>query len=450
MAYVWYGTAIATACGLSMAIAPTLGPALMAGTESASATKALNLSKAELAPQAVDTQTVDTQTVDTQTIDAQKNVDAQENADLTLYQAAGELAEQAAIASAEVEKATDSATHNAGQSRTDSVERSRLIQQSRTLWQAALKKLDGIPDDSPLSERKLQKQSDYQKQLAAAVRQTTALQKTFIADTLQDVGVVDPNQVHITLCRLKESKPSPQVSSEHCQHHQGDQLLASAASLIKVPVAIALIEKSTADSIPLTTKLLVSTDNYTENSEGLSLEVGREYSLQEVMSQMIQASDNIGTNQLIDYLGYESINQALSDYEQTSVGHKLMGNEAMPANFGEGINQTTTNDITAMMTAVYHTAESQSLRTALARQQDKELGHAALQTAGPKVQWLGEKTAQNNLLVGTTLAMSIEETPYILTVALDNSSDIEALRDIISRLAIHLSQNGPLVSSVKP
>ena len=188
MAYVWYGTAIATACGLGVLLTASLNRLPEGAT-----VRSVNRVAAEVIASQNSSQHVSQQS------------------ELSLYQAADEFAQQASVAAQRVQSQTDS---------TDSLERSQALRQSRVYWQQAIKKLNEIPASSGLSARAKTKQKDYQKELAVAVREAAVLRETFIADTLQDVGVVDPNQVHITLCRLKESKPSPQVSSEYCQHHQ--------------------------------------------------------------------------------------------------------------------------------------------------------------------------------------------------------------------------------------
>jgi beta-lactamase class A len=39
--------------------------------------------------------------------------------------------------------------------------------------------------------------------------------------------------------------------------------------------------------------------------------VGAEYPLQVILADMVSASGNIATNQLIDYLGWDGVNQIL-------------------------------------------------------------------------------------------------------------------------------------------
>ncbi|MEO1446217.1 MAG: serine hydrolase [Cyanobacteria bacterium J06635_11] len=254
-----------------------------------------------------------------------------------------------------------------------------------------------------------------------------------------------------------ESKREPleltadgQLNPKQCRHFQGDTPMASAASLIKLPIAVALLAKIKRENLDLDDKLYIEPGNFTENSAGASIEIGNEYPLRKVMAQMIQESDNVATNQLIDYLGYDAMNKTMRslNYPQTRIGHKLIGAEAAPADFGEGINQTTTNDITAMMANIYglNRPGDEEILTALSNQQDWELGYEGLKEVRLQAKWLGEKTGQNNLVIATTMAMAIGEERYVLTVAIDEDSDIYALREIVGGVAEHLVMQGALVT----
>ncbi|NJM96919.1 MAG: serine hydrolase [Phormidesmis sp. RL_2_1] len=372
----------------------------------------------------------------------------QRNSDLDSYQDAIVLANQA-IATAE-------SAENA-EARALSL---KLTQQERILWQNALAKLARIPARSELHERATAKQRLYRQKLAIVEGTLTAAKQTFLADIIQAVDV-DSTRLHVTLCQLDplpvasaQKMASPllaadgQLNRQRCRHHQGDQFLASPASLIKVPIAIALMFKVHEANLDPSQKILIDPNNFTENGGDEPIEVGNEYSLQEIMEQMIEGSDNIATNQLVDYLGYAYIEKALTQlgYRQTSVGHKLMGDQVMPINFGNGTNRATTDNITAMMAQIYSGTRpgDDIILAALSRQQDQEIGYSALQSVDPAVKWLGEKTGQNNRVIGTTLAVEIDQVRYILTVALDNDSDIYMLQQIIGQIATYLAQNGPL------
>ena len=367
----------------------------------------------------------------------------------------------------------------------------------RDLWRSALKQLATIPKSSALYKRATEKQARYERLLANAERKLTDANENFLEEVIQSANV-DAASVHVTLCQIEKqtndekqtdekkqigsnaaaSPPPPrpdegELDSDRCRQYQGDQLMASPASLIKLPIALALVHQSidsaSADAPNLSQKILIDPGNFTENAAGAVIETGEKYTLRQIMSHMISQSDNIATNQLIDYLGYDDINQAIAQlgYQQTVVGHKLAGDQVMPANFGNGNNQTSTNDITAMMAQVYQstTLGDQDIVKALGNQSDRELGYDALMTdsvkgdstadfvthstadspARSEVKWLGEKTAQNAKVLASSLVMQVGQEDYVLTVALDNNGDAYALRQIIYGIADHLAKVGPLV-----
>lgn len=423
------------------------------------------------------------------------------------YQQAADLAEKAVAA------------FNSANSADSDTARLDLTLRERDLWRSALKKIAAVPTRSDLHERAIAKQAQYEKLLANAENKIAKANQDFILGIIQAANI-NPSGVHVTLCQIEAAQtakavepeptaqqkaakkpeqkvetiaadPSPPVllkkgklDGHYCRQHQGDQLMASAASLIKVPIALALVHH-TADhsdaagakpiSVNLSQKIVIDPGNFTENAAGAIIEIGEEYTLQKVMSHMISDSDNIATNQLIDYLGYDNINQALSQlgYSRTSVGHKLAGDQVMPEGFGVGSNQTSTNEITAMMAQMYESNASgnKAIVTALGNQSDRELGYEALMandraaastaasTAGltadatasstatnkAKIEWLGEKTAQNAQVLASTLIMQVGQERYVLTVALDNSGDAYAIRQIVSGIADHLAKVGPLV-----
>ncbi|MGI8935942.1 MAG: serine hydrolase, partial [Phormidesmis sp.] len=279
---------------------------------------------------------------------------------------------------------------------------------------------------------------------------------------------VNPDLVHVTLCQIDpvetrlsahtvsqqdSQAQSGQIDGDLCRHHRGDQPMASPASLIKVPVAVALMHKVTAEEIDLDSEIYIDPGNFTEDAQGAVIEVGNEYPLRKVMSSMINQSNNTATNQLIDYVGRDYIAKALNDlgYTDTYAGHKLVGDRVMPQNSGSRGNRLTTNTMTAMMVQIYQleTPGDEELVSALVSQHDQELGYEALKDLGPAVHWIGEKTGQNNRVLGSTLAVKIGEERYALTVALDHSGDVVAMQQIIRAIAAHLLETGPLSGRVE-
>ena len=376
-------------------------------------------------------------------ISTAETIDAEEH-----YRRAMELANQGVAAYQLARKARESG---------DLRESLELTQRERFLWRESLKQLQGIPKDSVLSERAISKRIQYRKLLATAESKLSTTDGLFITNSIEAAGV-DPQGVHITLCQIGSASGAPvsspvqqgSISGELCRHHQGDELMASAASLIKVPIAIALLHKADTENIDLDEPTYVDFSNFTEDAEGTKIQVEETYPLRQIMARMIDQSNNVATNQLIDYLGRDYIEQTLKEmgYSNTYAGHKLAGDVIMPADPGDLSNQSTTHDITAMMVDVYSLkiGEHSELIKALLAQSDQELGYTALKDMGPAVEWLGEKTGQNDRVLATTLAVKIGEERYALTMAMDYSGDVHGMRETIRSVVTHILETGPLVS----
>jgi len=303
-------------------------------------------------------------------------------------------------------------------------------QQTQFLWHQALNNLHEVPQNSFLAPLTASKTQEYRENFTAATSQVQQAKSDFLAAVARESGLSD--QASIGICHL----------SRECVHLRGDLPPVSPASLIKLPIAVALMQKVEKEKISLNKEVFVARGNFTEDSSTQILS-DRNYPLQLLLEEMIDRSSNIATNQLIDYLGADYINQFLENrgYQVTRVNYKLMGEKIMPTNPGSGPNRVTANELTEMMVQIYNgeTPGAKMLVETLNRQYDRALGFAALQ--GTKAQWLGEKTGENSLVLGTTLAMSIDGEAYMMTV-IDrrSSSDIE-IRKSISKIADYISKN---------
>lgn len=298
--------------------------------------------------------------------------------------------------------------------------------QAQTLWQQALNSLHAIPSDSRLAELKTRKTKEYEAYLATATHEAKLAQSAFLTEIAKHSGL--SAQAMITVCH----------SSGVCRDLRGNQLPASPASLAKVPLAIALLQKTNAENISLDTSIYVEPGNFTEDASP-KIRVGQHHSLRAILWQMIDHSSNIAANQLIDYLGSDYINQVLQShgYQMTRVNHKFMGETTMPANPGQSKNRLTGNELTRMMMQIYNREHpsDEVLIKALNHQVDRNLGFAALQ--GSAAQWLGEKTGRNSQVLGTTVALKIARERYFITVIDSRSGDL-SLRQCIAQIADHL------------
>jgi len=302
-------------------------------------------------------------------------------------------------------------------------------QQTQFLWNQALNNLQSVPQDSFLASLTASKTQQYRENLTAATSQVQQAKSDFLAAVARESGL--SGQASIGICRL----------SRECVHLRGDVPPVSPASLIKLPIAVALMQKVETEKISLDKEVFVNRGNFTEDSSTKILSP-KNYPLKTLLEEMIDRSSNTATNQLIDYLGWDYINQFLDNrgYQVTRVNFKLMGEKIMPANPGSGRNRVTANELTEMMVQIYNgeAPGAKQLIETLNGQYDRALGFAALQ--GTKAQWLGEKTGQNSLVLGTTLAMSIDGEAYVMTVIDTRSGDLQ-MRESISKIADYISRN---------
>ncbi|MGL5063083.1 MAG: serine hydrolase [Microcoleus sp.] len=303
-------------------------------------------------------------------------------------------------------------------------------QQTQFLWQQAIDNLQEIPRNSFLASLTASKSQEYQENLTAATERLRQAKSNFLSAIARESGL--SGNASIGICSL----------SRQCINLRGNVPPVSPASLIKVPVAVALMDKVETEKISLNEKVFVERGNFTEDSS-TQIVSSKNYPLKTLLEEMIDRSSNTATNQLIDYLGWDYINQSLANrgYQVTRVKSKLMGQKIRPANLGPGPNRLTANELTEMMVQIYNgeTPGAKLLVEILNQQYDRNIGFAGLQ--GTEAQWLGEKTGENSLVLGTTVAMSVDGEAYIITVIDSRSGSDLQMRKSISKIAEFLSKN---------
>ncbi|TQR08626.1 serine hydrolase [Psychrobacillus lasiicapitis] len=123
----------------------------------------------------------------------------------------------------------------------------------------------------------------------------------------------------------------------------GDELFY-AASVIKVPIMVAVFSAVERGEISLTDELILKEDDFVGGSGVLQhLTPGTSLSICDIVMLMIIQSDNTATNILIDLVGVEHIVQTMKEagMEKSTFYNKLMMNNPRP----KGYNQITANDI---------------------------------------------------------------------------------------------------------
>ena len=211
------------------------------------------------------------------------------------------------------------------------------------------------------------------------------------------------------------------------------------------------MKKVVDEEIDITDSMYVEPHNWTENANGAKIYVRHEYPIREVMVRMIKESNNIATNQLLDYLGWDYMDNALQEmgYEQTKIRTKLIGDRTAPTrNRAVGRNVMTSNEVTEMMRQVYTFSSpgADEILDAMVGQYDWEFGYTAIsQLRSKRVAWIGEKTGQNSKVIGSSTAVKIDDERYVLTVTIDNSGNQRMLRQVIGDVVQHIWSGDHLV-----
>jgi beta-lactamase class A len=307
------------------------------------------------------------------------------------------------------------------------------LQDAKSLWQEAIDTFQQIPANSDYRDRVEEKIATSQKKLGEITYRLEVAQSDFLADIAKSSGL--SRRAKMTICHLQ---------SHRCRRLRGNEHPRSAASLMKLPVAVAVMHKLTTENIRFDTPIYVDPSNYTEDASDIW--VGQEYPIETVLNQMIAKSSNIATNQLIDYLGWDYINQVLAKrgFKDMRISFKVMGDRIMPRNPGYASNLLTSDELTEMMIQIYNREHlgDERLILALQGQYDRALGFAGIETAVGN--WLGEKTGQTSKVLGTTLAMNLFGETYIITVIDDGYYSEPTIRRVVSEIADYILQNGHL------
>lgn len=300
-------------------------------------------------------------------------------------------------------------------------------------WNQALEYLDNIPRDSSFSNQSQQKQKEYQKNRNFIDYKLENKHSQWLGVIAESSPIYKQN-IMITICNF----------SDVCRRFQGSKEILSPASLIKMPVAVAVMKKVNKDQIKLEHKIKVMSGNFTEDAS--DIRVGKEYPLNHLLFRMINQSSNIATNQLIDYLGWDAVNENLrkSGYQKTYIGYKVVGERTYPTNAGCCPNRLTTDELTQMMVDIYtiNNPENKALVKFLAAQEDQTMGYAAFQ--GKEMTWLGEKTGRHSKFKGTTLAAKIHDKKYIITVAITRGTADIVVSNLVNKIAKKIHKSGDL------
>lgn len=289
-------------------------------------------------------------------------------------------------------------------------------------WQTALDWLDQVPRDSLWGQWADDRQGLYRYHLATAHYEASQLQPSFLPALVQRYRL--GSRTHISLCPLEG----------RCHHYQGDAPILRPASLAKIPIAVALIQRLQTQGISLDTAIPVQRGNFTEDMGKIT--VGRSYTLGELLTDMLANSGNVSANQLIDYVGWPSLGQTLQrrGYRNTRLSFKFVGAYAMPSGPGTQANVLTSQDLTDMVRFLYQEAYpgKDQVLAALGHQVDRDLGYGALQKTSAR--WLGEKTGRTSQTTGTVMAFEVGDRVYILSLVDQSGLSDGRIQEIVGQV----------------
>ena len=123
-----------------------------------------------------------------------------------------------------------------------------------------------------------------------------------------------------------------------------------AASVIKIPIALTFFKTLETKNVELTDRLTVNNNNFVNGSGIVKLlDIGLKLTYRDLITLMLVVSDNTTANQIIDFIGWESVEKYMKQIglKDTTFRHKMM------IKAGRGPNLTTAQDMVFLLEKMY-------------------------------------------------------------------------------------------------
>jgi beta-lactamase class A len=211
-----------------------------------------------------------------------------------------------------------------------------------TLWDQAASALEQVAGDTWRAPQAAARRRQYEQQRAIAAYYYDTARSDFLVPIVDATGMA--RRVRLTVCNLQRE----------CRRWQGNQPPASPASLIKVPVAIALManlhEAGVAPQHPAVgqPRQLDRRCRLDLGQNGVSPRTNHGRYGQRQRQHCHQPADRLPG------LGGGQPMLHSQSYRATRIRTKLVGETTYPANAGNAPNTITTDELTDMMVAIYN------------------------------------------------------------------------------------------------
>jgi beta-lactamase class A len=252
------------------------------------------------------------------------------------------------------------------------------------------------------------------------------------------VRKVDANRINDYLSKLpfsiKVSMSVESVSGEKYFTHRPD-VTVPAASVIKVPILMELMEQVKSKRIDLNTvHILQATDRAGDSSIIADKPIGTKLTIRELAQEMIHSSDNTATNILIKELGMEAINQnlILSGSTKTRLNRIMLDTLAVKQGRQNWVNTLEINDLLRKIynKKVATPALCEEMITILKNCRDKT---TIPRNLPPDVE-IAHKTGELGYVRGDA-AIVYTKQPFILSIFVEGFKDLPQAEQIIGDLA---------------
>lgn len=205
---------------------------------------------------------------------------------------------------------------------------------------------------------------------------------------------------------------------------RGDQVFSS-ASLIKLPLMAAVMQAVEAGELDLQQQVTLRRENQTgtwvpPGDQRPLLRPGMRVPIARLLELMITRSDNVATNTLMDLLSREELAAGFADFgaKDTRLVRKLSAGNTVPdPAYVEGRNETTAQDVVAMMQGVAEgslvsSAASAKMKAWLGGQLDRD----KLPSGLPSAARVYSKSGETSQVTHEVMLVEAPSARYILAV----------------------------------